>query len=61
MARRRKSADPFADLAKKVEILEREMATQREALVKLKEMGKASGIPPARTPAVTAPPFRRSA
>jgi hypothetical protein len=60
MARRRKSADPFADLAKKVEILEREMATQREALVKLKQMGSSSGVPAARTPAVTAP-IRRSA
>jgi hypothetical protein len=31
--------DPFADLAKKIEILEREMATQREALERLKALG----------------------
>lgn len=41
MARRRATepVDPFADLAKKIEILEREMAVQRAALDKLKEMG----------------------
>ena len=39
MARRRRSAatDPFADLAKKIEILEREMATQRAAMARLRE------------------------
>lgn len=43
MARRPKSAgiDPFADLTKKVEILEREMAVQRAALDRLKAMGRA--------------------
>ena len=52
MARRRNLApgDPLADLARKVEILEREMATQRAALDKLKAMGK-----PRRTHAVTSP------
>jgi hypothetical protein len=41
MARRPKPAgvDPFADLAKKIEILEREMATQRTALERLKSLG----------------------
>jgi hypothetical protein len=40
MARRSKSAgrDPFADLAKKVEILERELSVQRTAMERLKEM-----------------------
>ena len=40
MARRRGTAsiDPFADLEKKVEILEREMAVQRAALERLKKM-----------------------
>jgi hypothetical protein len=59
MARRRKTADPFADLAKKIEILEREMATQREALMKLKEMGAPAGAPRVRPPAAT--PMRRTA
>ena len=58
MARRRKGADPFVDLAKKIEILEREMATQREALVKLKAMGAPAGV---RTPASPAAPIRRTA
>jgi len=41
MARRQRAAaaDPFADLAKKMEILEREMAVQRIALERLKQMG----------------------
>ena len=52
MARRRNLApgDPLADLARKVEVLEREMATQRAALDKLKAMGT-----PRRTHAVTSP------
>ena len=43
MARRSKAsaADPFADLARKLEILEREMAVQRRALERLKEMAEA--------------------
>jgi hypothetical protein len=41
MARRRKSAggDLFTDLAKKVQILEREMSAQQEAMRKLRELG----------------------
>ena len=61
MARRRKTADPFADLAKKIEILEREMATQREALVKLKEMGAPAGGHGVRTSAAAPTPIRRTA
>jgi hypothetical protein len=40
MARRSQSAgiDPFADLAKKVEILERELSVQRTAMERLKGM-----------------------
>lgn len=40
MSRRRAAAsdDPFADLERKVEILEREMAVQRAALDRLKEL-----------------------
>lgn len=40
MARPRKAPglDPFADLAKKIEILEREMSIQRAALDRLKSM-----------------------
>ena len=56
MARRPKTADPLADLAKKLEILEREMSTQREAIVKLKQMGA-----PRMRPAESASPARRSA
>ena len=41
MTRRPKPAglESSADLARKVEILEREMASQREALERLKQMG----------------------
>jgi hypothetical protein len=40
MARRRTTAvDPFADLSRKLEILEQEMAAQRVAIDKLKSMG----------------------
>jgi hypothetical protein len=40
MARRSRLAalDPLADLAKKMEILERELAVQREAMDRLKEL-----------------------
>jgi hypothetical protein len=44
MARRRRPAaglEPFADLARKVQILERELAVQRQALDRLKELGPA--------------------
>jgi hypothetical protein len=41
MARPRKalSSDPFNDLPKKTEILEREMTTQRAAIERLKQIG----------------------
>jgi hypothetical protein len=62
MARRRNAAavDPLADLARKLEVLEREMATQRAALEKLKAMGAPRQVhtPPART---TPSGVRRSA
>ena len=40
--------DPAAELARKVEILEREMATQRAAMERLKQMSVAR--PPNRSP-----------
>jgi hypothetical protein len=47
MARPRKTAsgDPFIDLSKKAEILEREMSTQRAAIERLKQIGKARAQP----------------
>ena len=41
MARRRRTAgpDPLADLAKKTDILERELRTQRSAMDRLKQIG----------------------
>jgi hypothetical protein len=41
MARPRKTspADPFSDLSRKTEILEREMSAQRAAIERLKELG----------------------
>jgi hypothetical protein len=41
MARPRKAlpSDPFSDLSKKTEILEREMTAQRAALERLKQIG----------------------
>ena len=42
MTRRRRTApgmDSFADLAQKLKILEREMAVQRKAMERLKELG----------------------
>ena len=43
MARRANKAgvDPLADLEKKAQILERELSQQREALERLKDLGKA--------------------
>lgn len=38
--------DPFADLAKKAEILEREMAVQRAALERLKEIASTGAATP---------------
>lgn len=51
MARRSNSAgsDPFADLAKKIEILERELSVQRTAMERLKEMA-GTRLPPRTTP-----------
>ena len=45
MARRRTAAglESSADLARKIAVLERELAVQRDALEKLKEMGKRAG------------------
>lgn len=43
MARPRKTlpaSDPFVDLARKTEILEREMDAQRAAIERLKQIGK---------------------
>jgi len=42
MARPRKTtpADPFTDLPKQAEILEREMSAQRAAIERLKQFGK---------------------
>jgi hypothetical protein len=46
MARRERAAglDSSDDLARKVEILEREMATQRTALERLKQMSARRGV-----------------
>ncbi|HXD17177.1 MAG TPA: hypothetical protein VN654_09180 [Vicinamibacterales bacterium] len=47
MARPRKTAreDPFSDLSKKAEILEREMSAQRAAIERLKQIGKERAQP----------------
>ena len=47
MARPRKTVpgDPFSDLSKKAEILEREMDAQREAIERLKQIGKVRAQP----------------
>lgn len=61
MARRRSPAagmDSYADLARKAEILERELAVQRQALDRLKQMGSAPKTLP--QPA-TAPAIRKTA
>lgn len=60
MARRRRSAagmDTFQELARKVEILEREMALQRQALDRLKQMARA----PKQAPQNVVPLVRKSA
>ena len=49
MAQQPRGVDPFADLTKKIAILEREMATQRLALERLKALGQAPR--PHRSPA----------
>jgi hypothetical protein len=47
MARPRKTApgDPFSDLSKKAEILEREMDAQRAAIERLKQIGNVRAQP----------------
>lgn len=53
MARRRAAAggfDSLEDLARKVAILERELAVQQQALAKLKAMGPAARPPEAIVP-----------
>ena len=59
MARRRAAAgmDSFEDLARKIAVLERELAVQRRALDKLKEMGPA----PKRVPEMIIAPARKTA
>jgi len=54
MPRRRKTADPFEDLAKKVEILERELSIQRDAIGKLKAMGRDPRVRVTSTPVLPA-------
>jgi hypothetical protein len=51
MARPRKAApsDPFSDLSKKAEILEREMSAQRAAIERLKQIGHVRAQPLAAT------------
>lgn len=52
MARRHQPAagmDSFEDLARKVEILERELAVQQKALDRLKQMGPTPKPPPQLT------------
>jgi hypothetical protein len=47
MARPRKAVpqDPFSDLSKKAEILEREMSAQRAAMERLQQLGKIRAQP----------------
>jgi hypothetical protein len=47
MARPRKAVpqDPFSDLSKKAEILEREMTAQRAAIERLQQLGKVRAQP----------------
>jgi hypothetical protein len=47
--------DSIEDLAQKMEILERELAVQRQALERLKRMGPDPGSPTAQAPAVRKP------
>jgi hypothetical protein len=49
--------DPFQDLARKTEILERELAVQRAAIEKLKELAKK----PAPETHIIEMPIRRTA
>jgi hypothetical protein len=58
MARRRKTLDPIADLPRIMEILERELSIQREAMDRLKQMS--APVRPGRVQAPTLP-IRRTA
>ena len=65
MARPRKSrsaSDPFTDLARKTEILEREMSAQRAAIERLKQLGmlRPSALPADETPKVPSAKRRTS-
>jgi hypothetical protein len=62
MARPRKvpPSDPLSDLSRKTEILEREMAAQRDAIDRLKQLGT-QRAQPLRATAAAAPPKRRVA
>ena len=60
MARRRRTGtgmESFEDLARKLQVLERELAVQRQALERLKQMGPA----PKRAQASIVPVGRKSA
>jgi hypothetical protein len=62
MARRRRTAagmDSLEDLARKSAILEQELAVQREALDKLRKLGRTRK--PAEDSAATAPTVRKTA
>jgi hypothetical protein len=60
MARRTRAADidPFADLARKVAVLEREMEIQRIAMERLKQLGSQA---PMRRCAHVVTPVRKTA
>jgi hypothetical protein len=62
MARPRKTApgDPFNDLSKKAEILEREMDAQRAAIERLKQIGKVRAQPLAADAGPHSLPKRRA-
>jgi len=62
MARPRKTApgEPFSDLSKKAEILEREMNAQRAAIERLKQIGKVRGRPLPANGAPDSVPKRRA-
>jgi hypothetical protein len=62
MARPRKAVpqDPFSDLSKKAEILEREMTAQRAAIERLQQLGKVRAQPLSARAAVDALDKRRA-
>jgi hypothetical protein len=59
MARRRKTLDPIQDLPKIMEILERELTVQRQAMDRLKQL--ASAAPRPKNLSTPRLPIRRSA